>query len=147
MRKNYAVIAAGGLGTRLKDYKDNEFTKVLIELNGLSMISTQIKQLQSWGLENFIIITNPEFHDLIAEDVSKNYKDLNIQYSVQESPNGIADALSYAEDKVEDSSFSELTDIKCEKLTCLITSNHTIPIGGRIFHDWEDNNGSPSKSL
>ena len=49
--------------------------------------------------------------------------------------------------KVEDSSFSELTDIKCEKLTCLITSNHTIPIGGRIFHDWEDNNGSPSKSL
>ena len=104
MRKNYAVIAAGGLGTRLKDYKDNEFTKVLIELNGLSMISTQIKQLQSWGLENFIIITNPEFHDLIAEDVSKNYKDLNIQYSVQESPNGIADALSYAEDKVEDSS-------------------------------------------
>ena len=47
MRKNYAVIAAGGLGTRLKDYKDNEFTKVLIELNGLSMISTQIKQLQS----------------------------------------------------------------------------------------------------
>ena len=104
MRKNYAVIAAGGLGTRLKDYKDNEFTKVLIELNGLSMISTQIKQLQSWGLENFIIITNPEFHDLIVEDVSKNYKDLNIQYSVQESPNGIADALSYAEDKVEDSS-------------------------------------------
>ena len=104
MRKNYAVIAAGGLGTRLKDYKDNEFTKVLIELNGLSMISTQIKQLQSWGLENFIIITNPEFHDLIVEDVSKNYKDLNIQYSVQESPNGIADALSYAEDKIEDCS-------------------------------------------
>ena len=76
MRKNYAVIAAGGLGTRLKDYKDNEFTKVLIELNGLSMISTQIKQLQLWGLENFIIITNPEFHDFIVEDVSKNYKDL-----------------------------------------------------------------------
>ena len=28
---------------------------------------------------------------------------------------------------------------------CLITSNHIIPAGGRIFHDWEDNNGSASK--
>ncbi len=49
--------------------------------------------------------------------------------------------------QVKDCSFAELTDIKCETLTCLITSNHTIPIGGWIFHDWEDNNGSPSKSL
>lgn len=32
-------------------------------------------------------------------------------------------------------------------LYCLITSDHTIPIGKWIFHDWEDNNGSLSKSL
>jgi hypothetical protein len=32
-------------------------------------------------------------------------------------------------------------------LTCLITSNHTIPIGKWIFHDWEDNNGSVSKNI
>tara|TARA_Y100000389_G_C17461674_1_gene522220 strand:+ start:61 stop:960 length:900 start_codon:yes stop_codon:yes gene_type:complete len=32
-------------------------------------------------------------------------------------------------------------------LYCLITSNHTIPSGGFVFHDWEDNNGSPSKSV
>ena len=32
MRKNYGVIAAGGLGTRLKTFKDNIHTKVLIEL-------------------------------------------------------------------------------------------------------------------
>ena len=25
------------------------------------------------------------------------------------------------------------------ELVCLITSNHTIPIGKRTFHDWEDN--------
>ena len=40
---------------------------------------------------------------------------------------------------------AEITDIKCETLCCLITSDHTIPIGKWIFHDWEDNNGSPSK--
>ena len=39
------------------------------------------------------------------------------------------------------------TNIVCPTLTCLITSNHTIPIGEWIFHDWEDNNGSISKSL
>lgn len=32
-------------------------------------------------------------------------------------------------------------------LSCLITSDHTIPIGEWIFHDWEDNNGSASKKI
>ena len=53
MIKNYAVIAAGGLGTRLKDYKKNDYTKVLIDINGISMISLQVKQLKSWGFTKF----------------------------------------------------------------------------------------------
>jgi hypothetical protein len=39
------------------------------------------------------------------------------------------------------------TNIGCPVLCCLITSDHTIPIGDWIFHDWEDDNGSFSKSL
>ena len=70
MEKNYAVIAAGGLGTRLKNYKQNNFTKVLIDINGISMISLQIKQLASWGLNDFVIINKPEYHDMIKNDVS-----------------------------------------------------------------------------
>lgn len=35
----------------------------------------------------------------------------------------------------------------CDTLTCLITSDHTIPIGQWLFHDWEDNQGSPAKSV
>ena len=42
---------------------------------------------------------------------------------------------------------AERTDIICESFTCLITSNHIIPIGEWIFHDWEDNNGSQSKRI
>lgn len=42
---------------------------------------------------------------------------------------------------------AEKTDLICETFTCLITSNHIIPIGKWIFHDWEDNNGSQSKSI
>lgn len=39
------------------------------------------------------------------------------------------------------------SSITSNTLCCLITSDHTIPIGNWIFHDWEDNNGSPSKNL
>ena len=104
MRKNYAVIAAGGLGTRLKNFKQNKHTKVLIDINGISMISLQIKQLISWGLSDFIIITNPEFHKLIKTDVKSNFNNINLQFVIQEKPNGIADALSYASEKIPDNS-------------------------------------------
>jgi hypothetical protein len=48
---------------------------------------------------------------------------------------------------VEDLSVAEISDVNCDVLYCLITSDHTIQIGDWIFHDWEDNNGSESKSI
>jgi hypothetical protein len=48
---------------------------------------------------------------------------------------------------VKDLPSSELSEVDCEVLSCLITSNHTIPIGEWIFHDWEDSNGSAPKKV
>ena len=48
---------------------------------------------------------------------------------------------------VKDLPVSELTEINCAVLSCLITSDHTIPIGEWIFHDWEDSNGSTPKNI
>jgi hypothetical protein len=48
---------------------------------------------------------------------------------------------------VEDLSSANISDINCDVLHCLITSDHTIQIGERLFHDWEDSNGSESKSI
>ena len=48
---------------------------------------------------------------------------------------------------VKDHPDAVLTNIKTKVLSCLITSDHLIPIGSHIFHDWEDDNGSPSKDL
>lgn len=45
------------------------------------------------------------------------------------------------------SSTAQPTALVCPTLTCLITSDHIIPIGQWIFHDWEDNNGSAAKTL
>jgi hypothetical protein len=48
---------------------------------------------------------------------------------------------------VEELEEAKETTIRLDTLACLITSDHTIPIGKWIFHDWEDNNGSDSKSI
>ena len=50
-------------------------------------------------------------------------------------------------DNLRGKSPSRITDKQCPVLTCLITTDHTIPIGEWVFHDWEDNNGSSSKSV
>ena len=95
-----AVIAAGGLGTRLKDYKHNTSTKVLIDINQFSMISLQITQLHKWGIKKFVVITNPEYNLLIKKDLELNHPEKNIQFAIQEKPLGIAHALKMAENFV-----------------------------------------------
>jgi hypothetical protein len=42
---------------------------------------------------------------------------------------------------------ASMDNTACPHLACLITSDHTIPIGEWVFHDWEDNVGSRSKSI
>ena len=101
MEKISAVIAAAGLGTRLKNYTGNTSTKILIDINNQSMISLQIKQLSSWGIKKFVVITNPEFDELIKIDLKKNHPNKDIKYTIQEKPLGIAHALKQAENCVK----------------------------------------------
>lgn len=95
-----AVIAAAGLGTRLKNYKDNSHTKVLINIKENSMITSQITQIASWGVKDFVVITNPEFHQLIEDDLAKFHNDKNIRFATQTEPLGIAHALKQAKNDV-----------------------------------------------
>ena len=101
MEKISAVIAAAGLGTRLKNYKGNNHTKVLIDINNQSMISLQIQQLTSWGIKKFVVITNPEFDELIRNDLKNTHPNKDIKYTIQENPLGIAHALKQAENCIE----------------------------------------------
>ena len=104
MKKISAVIAAAGLGTRLKDYKDNSHTKVLIKIRQSSMIAEQISQLSGWGIERFVIIANPEFYSLIKDDIDVNHADKDVNYAIQEKPLGIAHALLQSKDLIENNS-------------------------------------------
>ena len=90
------VIAAGGLGKRLQGFRDNNKTKVLLEVNNIPMICQQIKQINSWGLDRFIIITNPTFHSLIKDVTLSYFPNLNFDFVVQEEAKGISHALYQA---------------------------------------------------
>ena len=97
MSKIYTVVAAGGLGKRLQNFRNSKKTKMLLEINGQSMITKHLYQLISWNLDNFIIITNPKYDKLIKDDLSKNMPDLNVEYSLQDEQLGVAHALLQAE--------------------------------------------------
>ena len=102
MSKIYTVIAAGGLGKRLQNYGDSKKTKMLLEINGQSMITKQLNQLISWNLDNFIVITNQKYDKLIKDDLSKNMPDLDVKYSLQDEQLGVAHALLQAEKLVSE---------------------------------------------
>ena len=104
MTKIYTVVAAGGLGKRLKNYRKNDTTKMLLNIDGETMITHQLKQLISWGLENFIIVTNPNFDELIKFEVNKYFPNKNIEFVIQEEQLGVAHALLQAHEKVETNS-------------------------------------------
>ena len=91
------VIAAGGLGTRLQGFRNNDKTKVLLEVNKIPMINQQINQLNRWWVDEFVIITNPNFDSLIKKVTSNAFPALKIDYCIQKNPKGISHALSKAE--------------------------------------------------
>jgi glucose-1-phosphate thymidylyltransferase len=100
MNKIKTVIAAGGLGTRLQGFRGNESTKILLEVDGKPMIVRQIEQLTSWGLTEFVIITNPAFDKLIKDVVNLYFPEKNISFTIQHEQKGISHALMCAKEFV-----------------------------------------------
>ena len=52
------------------------------------MINRQISQLVNWGMRKFVIITNPEYFNMIQEVTLGEFKDLEIEFTIQEEPKG-----------------------------------------------------------
>ena len=100
MNEIKTVIAAGGLGTRLQGFRGNESTKILLEVDGSPMIIRQIEQLTNWGLNEFIIITNPSFDKLIRDVIGSYFPDKNINFTIQHEQKGISHALMCAKEYI-----------------------------------------------
>jgi hypothetical protein len=106
---------------QMKDLKLNSILK-----NGTRVISVmKISNLNDNGnVDN-------EFFEMVGEDNEKIY--VTGSHLVYDK-----DLRKYI--YVKDSKDSKKSNKKSEDLACLITTDHTIPIGKHIFHDWEDNN-------
>ena len=74
---------------------------MLLEVNGVPMINRQIQQMIQWGMDDFVIITNPEFDSLTKEITTKNFSDINLNFVIQNEPLGISHALLQAEPYIE----------------------------------------------
>ena len=97
MTKITTVIAAGGLGTRLIGYKGNDSTKMLLKIKSSSMICHQISQLINWGLNDFVVVTNPTYDKLIKDDIGNKFSNINVKFVLQDKQLGVAHALQQAE--------------------------------------------------
>lgn len=65
-----ALIFAAGKGTRLKPFTDHH-PKALAKVNGVPLLERNIKYLQSYGINDFVINIH-HFGDQIAEFLKKN---------------------------------------------------------------------------
>ena len=92
------MIAAGGLGTRLTNFRNSGTTKMLLEVNGVPMINRQIQQMIQWGMDNFVIITNPEFKGLMKDVIQERFPEKKFEFAIQEEPKGISHALLQAKE-------------------------------------------------
>ncbi len=102
-KKFQAVIACGGLGTRLKDIT-NDYPKPLYLINGKSTIERCIQQLSFFSINNVIITLGykSEFFINSINQLETEYK-INIDIFIEENPLGECGALWHIKDKlVED---------------------------------------------
>ena len=96
-----AIILAGGKGTRLKSLVA-DIPKPLAPINNIPFLTLLIRYLKTQGIQRVILSVGYKW-ELIKNEYGNKFEDIDIDYSIEETPlgtgGGIAKALKIANDQ------------------------------------------------
>lgn len=95
------VVLAGGRGTRLQPMT-HVVNKHVLPVYDAPMIYYPVRTLISAGIDEILVISNADHIGKYIELLEEADFDANFRYRVQKEPKGIAQAISLAEDFVDD---------------------------------------------
>jgi len=94
-----AVILAGGFGTRLRGVVDN-LPKPMAPVNGIPFMTWLLNYLEKQNIRKAIISSGYR-NEVISEYFGYSYRNLSIEYSVENEPLGTGGALLLATEKIK----------------------------------------------
>ena len=97
----YAVIMAGGKGTRVKDLEPN-LPKPMIRICDKPVLLYQIESLRNSGITDIVLVIG--YLGDVIKDYFKNGKEfgVNITYISEDTPLGTAGSLYYLKDRKDE---------------------------------------------
>lgn len=100
---NEAVILAGGFGTRLRGIID-DLPKPMAPVRGRPFIEWLLNHLRHNGIEKTVIASG-YLHETISSYFGKAYREMAIEYSVENEPLGTGGAVLMAAGKIKGENF------------------------------------------
>ena len=98
------LILSGGSGTRLRPLTHTR-AKQLLPIVGSPILHHILNSLQDAGIKETVILISPETGDLVRESCGSSWKNMKLEYVIQDKPLGLAHAVSTAQHLLGDEPF------------------------------------------
>ena len=99
----YALIQAGGQGTRLKEITGDVLPKPMVRVNGKPLLHYQIDNLRESGILDIIVVTSPAGDEIVRSYFGDGSSfGVHISYILEQQPLGTGGALYYLKDRPDE---------------------------------------------